>query len=106
MLMIPRNLEALPQANALIRRPHHIGIALLHRIHQSELDGVDTQFGGKLGDGQLKTEGNLGNTWRAIRMNFGFVGVNRTARGARIGKLVARRSHICGEGCRGAVISP
>ena len=106
VLMVARYFEALAQADAVIRRAHHIGVTLFHRIHQAELYRVDAQLGGELGDRELKPQRDLRNAWRAIRMNFRFVGVDGTAGRARVSELVTGRRHKGRDPRRVAVVGP
>ena len=95
--MIARHLKTLAQTNAFVRCAHHVGVALFHGIHQSEVDRIHTQLGSQFGNGELKAQRYLWDAWRAIRMDFGFVCVDRTAGGARVGQLVTRRGHKGGD---------
>ena len=104
--VVARHFKTLPQTDAVIGCAHHVGVALFHCVEQSELNRVHPQLGGKLGDREFEPQRDLRNTWRAIRMNFRFVGVYRAAGGARIGELVAGRRHKGRDPRRIAVIGP
>ena len=91
VIAVPGGLQAFPQPNTPVASTHHVGITLGHGVDEPKFNGIHAELGCQLIDHQLKSEGHLGHAGGPVGMNFGLVGIHRSANGTGVTELVTGR---------------